>query len=103
MVSFDSTKFAIDSLRGYYLNPGGTLDSTTLRGVYSWESPSRRYDKDDTGYARVFAWGGTRISGSEVPAMKFSETFTPTRLSNSKGNSLRDGKAGFQSSYGFRY
>ncbi len=102
-VSFDSTRFAIDSLRGYYLNAGGTLDSTTLRGVYSWESPARRYDQADTGYARVFAWGSTRVSGSEVPSVKFSETFSANRFSSGKGNSQKDGKTGFQSFYGFRY
>ncbi len=102
-VSFDSTRFAIDSLRGYYLNAGGTLDSTTLRGVYSWESPARRYDQADTGYARVFAWGSTRVSGSEVPSVKFSEAFSANRFSSGKGNSQKDGKTGFQSFYGFRY
>ncbi len=101
-VNYDSSKVQIDSMRSYYLNPNGILDSTTAIGQYSWKSPARRYDSGDSAYAMVFAWGRLKSVASGLEEMKFSENFTSSQSAKSQATSRKDNKNGFMASYGFR-
>lgn len=101
-VKYDTAKVQIDSMRSYYLNPNGGLDSVTTIGKYSWQSAARRYDSGDSAYAMVFAWGRLKSIASGLEEMKFSEDFVASKSSRMQATSRKDNKNGFMASYGFR-
>ena len=102
MISFDSTAFRIDSIRSYYLNPVGFIDSATTTGTYRWESPVRRFNRGDTGYAAVRAYGVRLAPAATIPEMTFSEYFKPFALSSRQASGT-DPANFFFSERGFRF
>ncbi len=110
-VSYDTTRFRIDSMRTYFLNATGILDSTVLKdsafrskSAYTWNSPARRYRSTDSAFAKVFAWGKFKGTGTvlNVPPVTFSESVITLTDSTGQSLSTKDGKNGFVSAYGFR-
>ncbi len=101
-ISYDSTKVRIDSMRTYYLNPSGILDSTLLVGVYSWKSPARRYDSGDSAYAGAKAWGANRSLGYGAAPIRFSDSAQFIHVSATQNSFTENRKTGFISTYGFR-
>lgn len=101
-IDFDSTKVKIDSLRTFYLNEIGVLDSTLLENVYSWKSPARRYDSGDTAYTRVQAFYKNQTSGYSIPPVQFSESVLKTYVSQTQYTTITDGKNSLVSAHGFR-
>lgn len=111
-VSYDTTRFKLDSMRTYFLNDLGVLDSAVLkdsvflrsRTAYTWSSPARRYRSTDSAFAKVFAWGKFKGTGTvlNVPPVTFSEKVIALTDSTGQSISTKDGKKGFISAYGFR-
>lgn len=101
-IDYDTARVQIDSMRSYYLNDKGVLDSTTTIGQYSWRSAARRYDSGDSAYAMVFAWGKLKSLTSGLAEMKFSESLNARFFSKNQATNRKDNKNGFMASYGFR-